>query len=109
MAKNYDELARQIIQYVGGKENIASVTHCATRLRFKLHDVEKANTEALSKTPGMAKVLNAMGQYQIVIGNTVSDVYAVVCSQLDLESSPTSTEPAPDVPAEKKEGNGAGS
>lgn len=77
--KNYDELARAIIKNVGGKENILSVTHCATRLRFSLKDNNKADTEAMKRTPGVAQVLVAMGQYQVVIGSHVADVYEPVC------------------------------
>ena len=77
--KNYDELAKLIIEHVGGKENITQVQHCITRLRFQLKDMDKPNTEALSKTPGVIKVMIASGQYQVVIGNTVSDVYEAVC------------------------------
>ena len=84
--KNYDELARAVIENVGGKENISSVIHCATRLRFQLKDESKANTEAMRKIPGVAQVLNAMGQYQVVIGNAVSDVYDAVIKQAGLEN-----------------------
>ena len=53
MASKYDGLARIIIQNVGGKENISSLTHCVTRLRFKLKDEKKANTEVLKATDGI--------------------------------------------------------
>ena len=86
--KNYDELAKQIIQNVGGKENITQVQHCITRLRFQLKDMDKPNTEALSKTPGVIKVMVASGQYQVVIGNTVSDVYEAVCRLAGISQSP---------------------
>lgn len=73
--KNYDELSSQILEHVGGKENIKSVTHCITRLRFKLKDVDKADTEVIEKLPGVIKVMNANGQYHVVVGNKVEDVY----------------------------------
>ena len=78
MASKYDGLARIIIQNVGGKSNVVSLTHCITRLRFKLKDESKANTEVLKATDGIVTVLQSGGQYQIVIGNHVPDVYAVV-------------------------------
>jgi PTS system beta-glucosides-specific IIC component len=79
MANKYDGLARIIIQNVGGKQNIKSLAHCITRLRFKLHDESKANTEILKNTEGIVTVMQSGGQYQVVIGNHVPDVYAAVC------------------------------
>lgn len=78
MASKYDALARIIIQNVGGKSNVISLTHCVTRLRFKLKDESKANTEVLKKTEGIVTVMKSGGQYQIVIGNHVPDVFEVV-------------------------------
>ena len=78
MASKYDGLARIIIQNVGGKENINSITHCITRLRFKLKDEGKANTDILKQTDGVLSVVQANGQYQVVIGNTVQEVYDAV-------------------------------
>ncbi len=78
MASKYDGLARIIIQNVGGKSNVLSLTHCITRLRFKLKDESKVNTEVLKNTDGIVTVIQSGGQYQVVIGNHVPDVYAVV-------------------------------
>lgn len=75
MAKDYTQLCQDILENVGGKGNIISVTHCITRLRFKLKDVDKANTEVIEKLPGVIKVMNANGQYHVVVGNKVEDVY----------------------------------
>lgn len=69
MASKYDGLARIIIQNVGGKENIKSITHCVTRLRFKLKDEAKANTDILKETEGIVTVIQGGGQYMVVIGN----------------------------------------
>lgn len=80
MASKYDGLARIIIQNVGGKSNVISLTHCITRLRFKLRDESKANTDILKNTDGIVTVMQSGGQYQVVIGNHVPDVYAVVCN-----------------------------
>ena len=82
MAKNYDNLAKTIIQDVGGKDNVNSVVHCATRLRFKLKDEKKANDDALKDTDGVVTVVKAGGQYQVVIGNEVADVYDAVLKEV---------------------------
>lgn len=71
----YERLAKDIIKNVGGKENVNSVTHCITRLRFKLKYESKANTEVLKNMDGIVTVVKSGGQYQIVIGNHVPDVY----------------------------------
>ncbi|WP_461188805.1 beta-glucoside-specific PTS transporter subunit IIABC [Arthrobacter sp. Z4-13] len=73
---DYRSLAEDILQGVGGEKNVASATHCATRLRLKLRDDAKANTAAIEKLPGVITVMKAGGQYQVVIGNNVPTVYA---------------------------------
>lgn len=78
MAGKYDDLARFIIQNVGGGSNVIKLSHCMTRLRFKLIDVNKANTEELKKTDGVVTAFISGGQYQVVIGNHVTDVFRVV-------------------------------
>lgn len=75
MAKNYRKMAEEIIERVGGEENVASVTHCMTRLRFKLKDESKVNMEELKKASGVIQVMIAGGQHQVVIGTDVGDVY----------------------------------
>ncbi|MDF2786948.1 MAG: bglP [Neobacillus sp.] len=74
----YEQLAKDILANVGGKENVNSVVHCVTRLRFKLKDEKKANTEVLKNMDGVVTVMKSGGQYQVVIGNHVPDVYADV-------------------------------
>lgn len=81
MAKNYDALAKTIIKDVDGKDNVISVVHCTTRLRFKLKDEKKANDDALKDTDGVVTVVKAGGQYQVVIGNEVADVYEAVLKE----------------------------
>ena len=61
---NYENLAKQILKNVGGQENVSNLTHCATRLRFNLKDLSKANTEAIKKTKGV------MGLMSVVAGTT---------------------------------------
>lgn len=80
MASKYDGLARIIIQNVGGKSNIISLTHCVTRLRFKLKDESKAQTDILKDTDGIVTVIQSGGQYMVVIGNHVPQVYDAVCA-----------------------------
>lgn len=71
----YEELSKKIIAGVGGKENVNSVVHCTTRLRFKLKDESVAKTDDLKNTDGVITVVQSAGQYQVVIGNEVADVY----------------------------------
>ncbi|WP_462411496.1 beta-glucoside-specific PTS transporter subunit IIABC [Neobacillus sp. Marseille-QA0830] len=78
---SYDKLAKDIINNVGGKENVNSVTHCITRLRFKLKDESKANTDVLKNMDGVVTVIKSGGQYQVVIGNHVPDVYKTVVAE----------------------------
>ena len=80
MASKYDGLARIIVQNVGGKSNIISLTHCMTRLRFKLKDESKAQTDVLKETDGVVTVIQSGGQYMVVIGQQVADVYDAVCA-----------------------------
>ena len=89
MASKYDGLARIIIQNVGGKDNIAGLTHCITRLRFQLKDESKANTDVLKATDGVVTVIQSGGQYQVVIGNQVGEVYDAVWGCIDLVSTST--------------------
>lgn len=77
MAK-YTELAEDIIKHVGGKENVNNLKHCVTRLRFDLKDESKADDDYLKNRDGVVTVVKAGGQYQVVIGNHVPDVYAEV-------------------------------
>ena len=76
----YNALAHIILTNVGGKSNIKSVTHCITRLRFVLKDESKAHKDVLEATDGVSAVIQSGGQYQIVIGTHVGDVYDDVVS-----------------------------
>ncbi|WP_133013869.1 beta-glucoside-specific PTS transporter subunit IIABC [Clostridium cuniculi] len=75
----YEPLAKEIIKNIGGKENISSLTHCVTRLRFYLKDESKANDEVIKKMDGVVTVLKSAGQYQVVIGNHVGLVFEDIC------------------------------
>ena len=83
MAK-YTELAEDIIKHVGGKENVNNLKHCVTRLRFDLKDESKADDDYLKNRDGVVTVVKAGGQYQVVIGNHVPDVYAEVLQQVEV-------------------------
>ncbi len=85
MASKYDGLARIIVQNVGGRDNIVGLAHCVTRLRFKLKDESKANTDILKETDGIVTVIQSGGQYMVVIGNHVPDVYDAVIERGHLE------------------------
>ncbi|CEN27737.1 MULTISPECIES: beta-glucoside-specific PTS transporter subunit IIABC [Pseudolactococcus] len=71
----YQNLNETILKNIGGKENISGLAHCMTRLRFRLKDESKANTEVIKKLSGVVTVVQSGGQYQVVIGNHVSEVY----------------------------------
>ena len=75
MARKYEKLAADIVKNVGGKENVNSLAHCVTRLRFKLKDEGKANTDVLKAMDGVVTVVQSGGQYQVVIGQMVGEVY----------------------------------
>ncbi len=80
MMGKYESLAKDILSNVGGKENVIGLTHCVTRLRFTLKDESIANTDVLKNMDGVVTVMRAGGQYQVVIGNHVPDVYKDVCA-----------------------------
>jgi PTS system beta-glucosides-specific IIC component len=69
------QLALEVLRGVGGESNVTSVTHCATRLRFALKDRDKADKARVEGTRGVITVVEAGGQFQVVIGNTVANVY----------------------------------
>lgn len=80
----YHDLAEKIVENVGGKENINSLTHCITRLRFKLKDESKANDDVLKNMDGVVTIMHSAGQYQVVIGNHVGQVYEDVVDMTGL-------------------------
>lgn len=78
MKNDYKKLAKDIVENVGGVQNVDSLHHCQTRLRFKLKDINKASVDEVSNLDGVAKVLTNGGMFQVVIGMHVADVYAEV-------------------------------
>ncbi|ANF97251.1 glucose PTS transporter subunit IIA [Paenibacillus bovis] len=75
---SYEQLAKEIIQGVGGEKNVISLVHCATRLRFTLKDNNQADKLRLEQTDGVITVKESGGQFQVVIGNTVPEVYEAI-------------------------------
>jgi beta-glucoside PTS system EIICBA component len=81
MAKNekLQKIAEDVLKGVGGKDNVSHVTHCMTRLRFNLKDESIPKQEEIKNIPGVVGVMQAGGQYQIIIGQTVEKVYNSLC------------------------------
>lgn len=79
---DYAASAKQIIKYVGGKDNISKLIHCSTRLRFSLVDYGKANLDELKKIDGVLGAVNASGQCQVIIGNNVVEMFDAINKQL---------------------------
>ncbi len=77
----YDTIAHAVVEAIGGKDNIKSATHCATRLRLQLNDRDKADKAKVESTKGVITVVESGGQFQIVIGNDVSRVYESLVAQ----------------------------
>lgn len=86
------ELASTLLMLVGGKQNIVAVEHCMTRLRFNLKDSSQADTQKILNIQGIISVVDKGGQYQIVIGNTVKDVYKEFIKLGDFQNNEISDE-----------------
>ncbi len=97
--EKYQELAADIVRNVGGRENVAGLVHCITRLRFTLKDESLANDDVLKGMSGVVTVMKSGGQYQVVIGNHVAEVYEDVLPLLDLRE---------DGDVNQADGSGAG-
>ena len=74
----YQQLATDIIKGIGGVENVESIVHCATRLRFKLYDTSKASKDDVNALVGVITVVESGGQFQVIIGNHVSEVFNAI-------------------------------
>ncbi|MGX7138906.1 PTS system, beta-glucoside-specific IIABC component [Enterococcus silesiacus] len=95
MSKKYEKLAQDIVEKLGGKENITDAYHCQTRLRFKLVDEQKVDKEGLGELEGIATYLVNAGVHQVVIGTHVKDVFEEIDKKVDVTAK---NEP----PTEKK-------
>ena len=93
---NYENLAKSILEKVGGEQNVSNLTHCATRLRFNLKDNTKANTDAMKALNGVMGVVEKGGQYQVIIGNDVNNVYKEIMKISNLEGKENSSEEVDD-------------
>lgn len=90
---NYEKLAADILENVGGKENINTAWHCATRLRFRLNDQSKADTTKIENLDGVITVVKSAGQYQVVVGNAVANVFDALAQMAGLESEEKKDQP----------------
>lgn len=89
---DYKDIAKKVIENVGGEENVDYLNHCATRLRFNLKDTSKAKTDVLKNTPGVMGAVEKGGQYQVIIGSDVGSVYKEINNQYDLKTESSSDE-----------------
>ena len=87
MAKNYTNMAEQIINNVGGVDNIFSLTHCVTRLRFQLKDYNIANRDIIKKIDGVLSIVEGNNQFQIVVGNDVEYIYDAINKKYHINDS----------------------
>lgn len=85
MADN-KETAKFVVEHIGGEENVNSLVHCATRLRFRLKDTDEVDEEALKNNPGILTAVESGGQYQVVIGNHVAKVYQEIMDQYNIDA-----------------------
>ena len=85
MAQKYEQLASEIVDDIGGRDNITFFTHCVTRLRFNVKDQSKVNMDAVKKLPGALGAQWQNGQLQVIIGQDVADAYELVCKKNDLK------------------------
>ncbi len=88
----YEALAKDIVKNVGGKDNVAGLVHCITRLRFTLKDEGIAKDQVLKEMEGVVTVMKSGGQYQVVIGNHVPEVFEDVMQLLDLKAGAEETD-----------------
>ena len=84
---DFQKLAQDILNNIGGEKNVVNLTHCATRLRFNLNDTSKVNEEILKKTKGILGLVNKGGQFQIIIGNEVPKAYEALVSITNISSN----------------------
>ena len=87
MSKATSKEAGKIVSLVGGKENIATVTHCITRLRFVLNDPSKADPQALEKLPSVKGTFTTAGQFQVIIGPTVDQIYRLLVETAGIDTA----------------------
>ena len=84
---DYKKVGKEVLQQVGGKDNVVNITHCATRLRFELVDKKKVNTKQLESIEGVISVVDGGGQYQVIIGNEVQTAFKEIQKEIGTENS----------------------
>lgn len=84
---DYNTSAKQIIEHVGGKDNVIKLIHCSTRLRFTLSDFDKANLDALKQIDGVLGAVIASGQCQIIVGNNVIEMFDAITPLIGTNNS----------------------
>jgi beta-glucoside PTS system EIICBA component len=89
---NNTELAKEILKNVGGESNIISLVHCVTRLRLQLVDNSKANKENIKNLDGVLSVVESGGQFQVVIGNKVGEIYKEIMKLTNISNENISEE-----------------
>ena len=75
MAKDFKKLASDITELAGGKDNITSVSHCMTRLRFQVRNIDKVDQKAIAELDGILGVTYQGGQFQVIVGKDLLNVY----------------------------------
>ena len=93
MSKKYEELAKNVVELVGGKSNIISAFHCQTRLRFQLKDdsIAEKNKDKISSLDQVMQTLNQGGMFQVVVGMDVADAYEEVEKLIGITSDDSAT------------------
>lgn len=99
-----DDLGKEILNLVGGKDNVNNLIHCVTRLRFKLKDTKKADTSTIKNLDGVMTVVQSGGQYQVVIGDNVAEIYDQITPLLNQDS--VSDDVEREEPTQEKESIG---
>lgn len=99
--ERYEELADKIVGLVGGKDNIQTVTHCVTRLRFNVKNKELVDLDAVKELPGAMGAQWSGEQLQVIIGQSVGDAYDLVCKKHGLDAGGAVNEDLGDAPKKK--------
>ncbi len=99
--RSYEKIGDEVIIGIGGKENVDTLSHCYTRLRFRIKDNSKIDLEHLENIKGIIRVINSAGQLQIVIGNEVVKVYDYLAEKYNLGSSTQNVEEDKAIPGKK--------
>lgn len=100
--EEYIQLSKEIVSLVGEEKNIDSVTHCVTRLRFYLKDHAKADKERLEELSGVMGVVEANGQFQVIVGQAVDSIYKELTAQLQSSAETNDTEESPSTLSDQK-------